>query len=448
MKEFGIRHALVVGMGKSGFAMMNVLHRRGYKVSVYDSKPRDKILDLDWITSHSDRFFFGVDPEWRDVDVIAVSPGVPMDLPWLAQAKDSGIPVLGEMEWAFLFARGPIYGITGTNGKTTTTQLTYDLFNAHFPQVELVGNIGIPAVERADMAPEGTKFIAELSSYQLETIDTFRVEIGAILNLTPDHLQRHKTMEKYFEAKCRIFENLPEHGYRVLNHDDPILREYGMRFDNTFFFSRSSELERGCVVTGGRIVIRDGKEIPVVDTRDVTIPGAHNLENIAAAVSIAYLAGIPVETIAQTVRAFKGVAHRLEVFAEKDGRVFINDSKATNPDATIKALEAMTGPTVLIAGGMDKGSDYTDMMRTFTPHVRHLVLYGETKWDIKTAAEKDASVTIEVVDDLPQAVDAAWAASREGDTILLSPACASWDMYPNFEVRGDHFKELVKKLES
>lgn len=381
-----------------------------------------------------------------DYDFIAISPGVPVNQEWLNSAGDMGIPILGEMEWAYQIARGDFYGITGTNGKTTTTQLTYEIFEEFFDRVELVGNIGIPAVEKAAEAPEGTRFVAEISSFQLETIDRFKVKIGAILNLTPDHLNRHGTMEKYIEAKYRIFENLDSDGFRVLNYDDEILRSYGTEHENTFFFSRSHILERGCYVNQDTIEIADGRIFAVMDKKDIGIPGEHNVENILAAISIAYLAGIDVESIANTVKAFKGVEHRLEIFSEKLGRIFINDSKATNPDATIKAIESMNAPTVLLAGGMDKGSDFSEMIRLFDPCIRHMVVYGETKYILRDTAVKEGFSNITVVDNLEEAVAESMRLSGEGYSILLSPACASWDMYPNFEVRGRHFKEIVEKL--
>jgi UDP-N-acetylmuramoylalanine--D-glutamate ligase len=440
------KKVLVVGLGKSGIAMMNVLFERGFVVDVYDGKEKDQVQEIEWIKSHSHQQFFSRIPEQLEYDFIAISPGVPTNLEWLDRANKQGAEILGEIEWAYRFAKGDFFGITGTNGKTTTTQLTYEIFREHFDNVELVGNIGIPAVEKADEAPEGTHFIAEISSFQLETIKKFKVRVGAVLNLTPDHLNRHGTMEKYIEAKYRIFENMDEDGYRVLNYNDPILQAYGKTFSNTFFFSRCDSLDRGCFVNHDIIQISDEKIYQVMPKGDIGIPGEHNVENILAAISIAYLAGIPIDTIARVVKAFKGVEHRLEIFEEKMGRVFINDSKATNPDATIKAIESMSAPTVLLAGGMDKGSDFTEMIRRFKPHIRHMVVYGETKMILEETAVREGFEEITVVDNLDQAVTKAMSLSGGGYTILLSPACASWDMYPNFEVRGRHFKEIVEKL--
>lgn len=440
------KRILVVGLGKSGLAMMNAFYALDYIVDVYDGKSEEKIADIEWIKNHSAHQYFNSEPQVDAYDYIAMSPGVPPDLPWLNKARDAGVEVSGEIEWAYRLAKGEFIGITGTNGKTTTTQLTYNIFHAFFDNVELVGNIGIPAVEKAAETDEERIFITELSSFQLETIDTFKVKIGAILNITPDHLNRHKTMENYIEAKLDIFKNMTADGYRVLNYDDEFLREYGKKYENTFFFSRMDILSTGCFIEDKVIYVFDNEKSPIMNIDDILILGNHNIENVLAAISIAYLSGIPIDIIASTIKAFKGVEHRLEIFEKKCGRLFINDSKGTNPDATIKAIQSMKTPTILLAGGMDKGSDFTDMVNQFKPYIKHLILYGETKKIIKDTAEKNKYTAITLVDNLDEAVAAAMEVSSVGDTILLSPACASWDMYPNFEVRGLHFKSIVEKL--
>jgi UDP-N-acetylmuramoylalanine--D-glutamate ligase len=440
------KKVLVVGLGKSGFALMNVLSELNYDVDVYDAKERSAVEDLDWIRCHSKQQYFSQMPELSQYDFLALSPGVPTDIPLIELAKQYGIEILGEIEWAYRLAKGSFIGITGTNGKTTTTQLTYEIIAAQKPGVLLVGNIGIPAVEKAAESDTSNIFVTELSSFQLETIDTFKVAHGAILNLTPDHLNRHKTMENYIAAKLRIFENLDSDGYRVLNYDDAYLKTYGELYDNTFFFSRKHQLKKGCFIEQGMIKIVLDKEIMVMPVDEIGMPGDHNIENVLAAVSLAYLTGVDVEIIREVVKGFKGVEHRLEIFKKKLGRVFINDSKATNPDAAIKAIVSMKNKTVLLAGGMDKGSDFTEMIQLFAPNIVHMVVYGETKHILVETAQKCGFEAVSMVDDLSMALDRAMEVSEEGYTILLSPACASWDMYKNFEVRGKHFKDLVDKL--
>lgn len=438
---------LIVGLGKSGVAMLGVLSKLENIVDVYDGKEKDKIGDIDLIEKLANRTFFNQIPKEFEYDLIAISPGVPLDIKIVKKAKEKNIKILGEIELAYLLSNGDFIGITGTNGKTTTTTLVYDIFKAYFEEVELVGNIGIPAIEKVIKSDRTKYFVAELSSFQLETIEKFKVVIGAVLNITPDHLNRHKTMENYIQTKLRIFENIDETGYMVLNYDDEILNSYGKKHNQTFFFSRKTVLKNGCYIKNGIIYVSKGQiSEKVMETSDIYIPGSHNVENVLAAVSIAFLADIPIEIIKKVIKNFKGVEHRLEIFEEKFGRIFINDSKATNPDATIKAIESMSRPTVLIAGGMDKGSDFTEMIQTFGKNIKYMVLYGETKNIIEKVAIKNGFESTTIVNDLEEAVKTAMDVSKEGYNVLLSPACASWDMYANFEVRGKHFKEIIEKL--
>ncbi|MEA3422708.1 MAG: UDP-N-acetylmuramoyl-L-alanine--D-glutamate ligase [Bacillota bacterium] len=438
---------LIVGLGKSGIAMLKVFSELGNIVDVYDGKDEEKIVDIGLIEKLADKTFFNHIPEEFDYDLIAVSPGVPLDIEIINKAKEKGIKILGEIELAYLLSNGDFIGITGTNGKTTTTSLVYEIFKTYFENVELVGNIGIPAIEKVVQSDKSKYFIAELSSFQLETIEKFKVEIGAILNITPDHLNRHKTMENYIQTKLRIFENIDKNGFMVLNYDDEILKSYGDKYQKAFFFSRKTVLEKGCYIKNGNIfVTKEQNEIDVMKVSDIYIPGSHNVENVLAAVSIAFLADIPAEIIRDVIKNFRGVEHRLEIFEEKFGRVFINDSKATNPDATMKAIESMCRPTVLIAGGMDKGSDFTEMIQKFGENIKYMVLYGETKNIIADIAVENGFESMTIVNNLNEAVKISMEVSNEGYNILLSPACASWDMYPDFEVRGRHFKEIVEKL--
>ncbi|OPL07995.1 MAG: hypothetical protein AVO33_02665 [delta proteobacterium ML8_F1] len=439
---------LVVGLGKSGRALVEVLLAEGHEVEVYDSKSLGCFeKDLQRQLGFS-RGYFNELPEAMDYDFVAMSPGVSLDEPVPKWALRESVPLKGELEIAFERSRGEFVGITGTNGKTTTTTLTYEIFKEFFPQVALAGNIGFPAVTQVGQARENTIFVTEISSFQLETIEHFKPKLGGILNITPDHLNRHKTLEAYTAAKLRLFENYSDRDVRVLNYDDDFLRSYGEGFESTFFFSRTQKLKRGCWVRDDGMIVCDAGRggTTVMSLKEIRLPGVHNLENVLAALSFGFLYGIPASVMARVVGAFKGVEHRLEIFAQKRGITFINDSKATNPEATIKAIEAMDGPTILIAGGMDKGSDFSPLIDTFSPFVKHLCLYGETREIFKKTAQARGYPHVSTHEDLGEALAKALEFAGEGDRILLSPACASWDMYDNFEVRGRHFKNLVNEL--
>lgn len=438
---------LVVGLGKSGMAMLKVLNKLGNEVDVYDGKEKHLIDNIDEIKKISVKQFFNEVPLIKEYDIIALSPGVSTDLGFIKNERGFGIEILGEIEIAHQLSNGDFIGITGTNGKTTTTSLIYDIFKNYFNNVQLVGNIGIPAIEKVVDTNGKQIFVAEISSFQLETIKTFKTKIAVILNITEDHLDRHKTMENYIKAKFRIFENIDDDGYIVLNYDDELLRGIDSKKGKIFFFSRKEILDNGCYVKDGDILIKDGEKIVcVMKTDEIFILGNHNIENVLAAVSVAYLYSIPIDIIKNTIINFKGVEHRLEVFGNKFERVFINDSKGTNPDATIKAIEAMDAPTVLIAGGMDKKADFKDMIECFKDKIKYLVLFGETKNIIKKTATDLGYNNVVIVENLDQAVVKAVEVSDKGYNILLSPACASWDMYENFEARGNHFKRIVEKL--
>jgi len=438
---------LVVGLGKSGMAMLKVLNKLGNEVHVYDGKEKHLIDNIDEIKTLSSKQFFNEIPSINEYDILALSPGVSTELDFIKKAREYGVVIWGEIEIAYQLSNGDFIGITGTNGKTTTTSLIYDIFKNYFNNVQLVGNIGIPAIEKVIDTDGEQIFVAEISSFQLETIETFKTKIAVILNVTEDHLDRHKTMKNYIEVKFRIFENIDDDGYIVLNYDDELLRRIDSKKGKTFFFSRKEILDKGCYVKDGDILINDGKKIVnIMKTDEIFILGNHNVENVLAAVSVAHLYSIPINIIKDTIINFKGVEHRLEVFENKFERVFINDSKGTNPDATIKAIEAMEAPTVLIAGGMDKKADFKDMIECFKDKIKYLVLFGETKDIIKKTATDLGFNNVVIVDNLEQAVIKAVEVSDKGYNVLLSPACASWDMYENFEVRGNHFKRIVEKL--
>jgi UDP-N-acetylmuramoylalanine--D-glutamate ligase len=442
------KRALVVGLGKSGVASALFLKSRGARVTVSDSKPeaelRNEILLLldHGITvetgGHGDRTF-------RGQDLIVVSPGVPFDAPQLEQARALGEPVIGEVELAAQFLPGPIVAITGANGKTTTTTLAGEIIEAgKFPTL-VGGNIGTPAISFADRAKPETWTVLEVSSFQLETIVSFRPRIAVILNITPDHLDRHKTFANYVNAKARIFENQRPDDFAVLNADDPTAAGLaGRTRAPLFWFSRKKEVEKGSFVRGGHILFRDGKsEREIMPLSDIPLKGAHNLENVLAGVSIGALVGCQPAQIREAVRNFKAVEHRLEFVARVAGVDYYNDSKATNVDATIKALESFPANIHLILGGKDKGSDYSVLNELLRERVKRVYTIGAAAAKIEsqiTGTEILPSQTLE------NAIRRASESATTGDIVLLAPACASFDQFENYEHRGRVFKEIVHSL--
>jgi UDP-N-acetylmuramoylalanine--D-glutamate ligase len=453
LMELRDKRVLVVGLGKSGVASALFLKAHGARVTVSDTKSGDELrneipvlLDHGIIVEtggHGERTF-------RGQDLIVVSPGVPVDAPLLVQARSLGEAVIGEIELAAQFLPGPIVAITGSNGKTTTTTLTGEIMTASgFPTL-VGGNIGTPAISLAERAKPETVIVLEVSSFQLETIQTFRPKVAVVLNVTPDHLDRHKTIETYVDAKSRIFENQQSQDFAVLNQDDPICVAMAARtLAQGFWFSRQKEVKQGAWVREGNILFRGGagfqkeaqSEIMLVS--EIPLKGAHNLENVLAAVCAGALMGCAPEKIRQAVRDFKAVEHRLEFVATIRGVDYYNDSKATNVDATIKALESFPANIHLILGGKDKGSDYTVLNELLRQRVKRVYTIG-------AAAEKIESQIkgVEVVhaETLENAIRKANAVAEPGDVVLLAPACASFDQFKNYEQRGQVFKEIVRGL--
>ena len=445
------QNVLVAGLGTSGIAAVEVLMKLKANVTIYDKKTEKELADaIDFLDLDKLQLSLGREPEdVSDFDLIVLSPGIPTDLPFLQEARAKKVPIIGELELAYRLSNGKFIAITGTNGKTTTTALVGEIFENAGKEAFVVGNIGIAAISKALETSKDTVLITEVSSFQLESIVDFRPKIAAILNITPDHLNRHKTMENYILAKANIFKNQREQDFLILNADNELTYRLSQNSKaNVIFFSREKELDKGVFVVGENIVIKEyGKPYEILcKTKDLKIPGKHNLENALAAIAIAFWAGIPKEMIIKTLKEFKGVEHRIEFVAEFEGVRFINDSKGTNPDATIRAIEAVQEPIVLIAGGMDKGNDFDELIRAFKGKVKHMVVLGEVAQRIKDTAEKNGFVHVTVVKKMDEAVEEAVKIAQKGDTVLLSPACASWDMYPNFEVRGRHFKECVEKI--
>ena len=380
-------------------------------------------------------------------DLIIPSPGVPADDPFLLLARSKGITVWSEIELAYRFLEGKLIGITGSNGKTTTTTLVHHILQAGAMKAFLAGNVGVPLIGEAEKMDAGSVAVAELSSFQLELIEKFRPNIGALLNLTPDHLDRHKTMEAYAKAKARIFENQTELDAAILNADDEASAKYAPKKPQVFWFSRKKQVAQGACVHSEEIVVaHHGKEDRVMKVAEIPLPGAHNLENVLAAVIISRLAGVDAGTIAKAVKSFAGVEHRLEFVTEIGGVKYYNDSKATNVDATLKALEAFPGRILIVLGGKDKGSDYTVLQKPLREKAILALLIGAAADKIEKQIA--GSVAIERAGTIERAVEAASLAAQAGDVVLLAPACASFDQFQNYEERGKVFKELVRGLEN
>ncbi len=384
----------------------------------------------------------------ESLDLAVLSPGVPTDIPQVQSLYRQGIPVWGEVELAYQMGKGTVLAITGTNGKTTTTALLGKIMSDCRESVFVVGNIGNAYTGASLSMREDSVTVAEISSFQLETIDRFAPHVSAILNITEDHLNRHHTMEEYIRVKELITRNQTEKDYCILNYEDEVLRKFGENIrPKVIYFSSLRELEEGIFLRGGQIILRmDGKEIPFVRTEQLRILGRHNHENAMAAMAMAYCAGVSAEEICRSVCEFRAVEHRIEFVEEKNGVVYYNDSKGTNPDAAIKGIQAMDRPTLLIGGGFDKGSEYDEWIQAFDGKVRYLVLIGQTREKIREAANRLGFYDCILAEDLKEAVAICAQKARPGDAVLLSPACASWGQFDNYEQRGNMFKEYVHSL--
>jgi len=443
------RRVLVVGLARTGVATAHFCAARGARVTATDSRAEGEIGDpiaklkdagvLLELGSHQEKTFL-------EQDLIVPSPGVPADEPHLQAARAKGITIWSEIELAYRFMKGRLIGITGSNGKTTTASLLEHILKTAGMQTILAGNIGTPLIGCVDAMKDDTCTVAELSSFQLELIDTFRPNIGVFLNLTPDHLDRHHTMQAYGAAKARLFENQTGEDFAVLNADDAATTPHAPSLPRVYWFSRKQRVAQGAYVRGEEIVFRqDGTEEILFKLGDIPLAGAHNVENALAAASAARLAGAPSSAIAKGVRSFAGVEHRLEFVAEIGGVRFYNDSKATNVDATLKALDAFPGRILIILGGKDKGSDYTALQKPLREKAILALLIGAAAEKIERQIA--GSVALDRAETLARAVETASHAAQRGDVVLLAPACASFDQFQNYEHRGRVFKDLVKQLE-
>ena len=443
---------LVFGTGISGIGAAHLLLARGAEVILYDGnteKDKEALL-AEFPAGSKVRIVLGELPEaeMEQLDLVVMSPGVPCDLPVVLAMKGKGIRIWGEVELAYECGKGDVLAVTGTNGKTTTTSLLGAIMQAYHPEVYIVGNIGNPYTEAAPKMTDDAVTVAEISSFQLETIEKFAPKVSAILNITPDHLNRHHTMEEYIRVKELITKNQTESDTCVLNYEDEILREFGKTLHTkVIYFSSLHKLEKGMYLDDGEICYRDENGVQkLCRTTELNLPGRHNHENVMAAAAMALAYGVPLEVIRKVVCAFKAVEHRIEFVTEKNGVVYYNDSKGTNPDAAIKGIQAMDRPTLLIGGGYDKGSSYSEWIQAFDGKVKYLVLIGQTREKIAAEAKALGFTDIVFVDSLAEAVQFCADHAKKGDAVLLSPACASWGMFPNYEVRGKMFKELVNNL--
>ena len=444
--------ALVIGTGISGIGAARLLARKGAGVTLYDEK---EDIDIEGIRGRLGidgvEIVAGVLPEAIDraVTLLVISPGVPVDAPIVNRYRDRGIRIIGEIELAYSCARGRLTGITGTNGKTTTTSLVGAMMRDYFGNAYVVGNIGNPYTDIAMDTDEASVTVAEISSFQLETIETFRPNVSAILNITPDHLNRHHTMECYVETKEAIARFQTGEDYCVLNYENEYTRDFGERCPSrVVFFSSERVLENGFYLVNEDIYYsRNGVSQRIMNIYDMNLVGMCNIENVMAALAIGSCMGIPFETLLKTIREFKAVAHRIEFVATKRGVDYYNDSKGTTPDAAIQGIRAMRKPTILIGGGYDKGSTYDEWIEAFDGKVKKLILIGQTRDKIAACARAHGFEDILFAESLEEVMRLCVELSVPGDAVLLSPACASWGMFPNYEVRGKLFKDFVYKIE-
>lgn len=442
---------LIIGAARSGVASAEYLLSIGKQIVISDMNTK-LAEDVETQLGHASvSYVWGKQPDVAALqpELIVMSPGVPLSIPPVVKARELGIPVISEPELAFRYSDVPFVAITGTNGKTTTTTLTAFLLEKEGRKVVAGGNIGLPLISQCPQMSANDIVVAEMSSFQLESVDSFCPKVAVVMNLTPDHLDRHKTMEAYAAAKANIFKNQGPEEYLLLNKDDAIVAAMAAGAKSrVYYFSQQEILEEGIWLEDGNLVYRldkNGAPQVLIPAAEIGIVGSHNWQNAMAASLAALLMGQQPEIIAERLRAFKGVAHRMEPVATIDGVLYVNDSKGTNPDSTEKALGSYgERPIVLIAGGRNKGSDMAVLVPLMHAHCRGVVLVGEATGDFIDAFERTGYTAYVCADSFEDAVAKAREMAQSGDVVLLSPACASWDMFDNFEQRGDLFKELVK----
>jgi len=449
--NFKGKKVLVAGIAKSGISAAILLKNLGAFVTVSDSKTEDKIVDeVAKLKVYDISLYLGKNPDdiVKEQDLIVLSPGVPCDLPFISEAEKNNISVWSEIELGYRLCPCPVIAITGTNGKTTTTSIVGEIFKNYAENTAVVGNIGIPFTEKVLSLDEKSFAVAEISSFQLEKIDEFKPIVSAVLNITPDHLNRHKTLQNYISAKMRIFENQNEDDYLILNYDDLVCRNMKDAAKcRVLYFAETDSLEKIGLSEG---IYSDQKSIfakfgnyaqKVIDVSELKILGRHNVQNAMAAVGVSLAAGIPMDIIIDTLKNFKAVEHRIEYVTTINNIEFYNDSKGTNPDAAINAINAMKRPICLIGGGYDKKSDFDEWVKTFEGKVKYLAVIGEVSDKIIATCEKYGFKNYERASSLEEAVKMCFEKAKEGYCVLLSPACASWDMFESYEQRGKLFKK-------
>lgn len=450
--DFKNKKILVLGAGISGISVTAILQKLGAKVTLSDNRTKENIdRDLSGLETLGVVLALGKQDEslLTDTDLIVLSPGISVYLPLVESAQTRGIQVISEIEVAYQICKSPLVAVTGTNGKTTTTTLVGEMVKTAYQDVVVGGNIGQALSHEVAGVDESGIVVAEISSFQLEAILNFRPRIAAILNITADHLDRHGTMATYIKMKEKIFANQTANDFLILNYDDDIVRDMAKRTKSkVVFFSRKSLLTSGIFVQEGIIKIAwEGQVFSICPTDEIQVRGAHNIENAMAACGVAFFAGVDIEYMAQVLRGFNGVEHRIEPVATIDGVQYYNDSKATNPESAIKALDAFPGNVILIAGGRDKKTDLTEFMTVVREKVCHLILIGEASGRFHESAVRHGVKSIRIESDLESAVKLAHQLAEGKDVVLLSPACSSYDMFKNYEERGRAFKRFVQHLE-
>ncbi|MCD8214392.1 MAG: UDP-N-acetylmuramoyl-L-alanine--D-glutamate ligase [Clostridiales bacterium] len=440
------KRVLVCGMARSGISAALLLKSLGAEVILQDKKTREE-LTADFDALKGINLLLGKNPDdiIAEQDAVVLSPGIPTRLDFIKKARELNIPVISEVEFASQICKAPIIAITGTNGKTTTTALTGEIFSKKY-KTEVLGNIGIPFSDKAASLTSEDRVVIENSSFQLETVDTYKPLCAAVLNITPDHLDRHGSLQGYIEAKENIFKNMDSENYLILNFEDEAAKAMAQKTKaGVFWFSSKRELSEGIWCDDKSIYVNIlGVSGKVIDIDEMNIVGTHNAENAMAAIALALCGGIDIEDIRKTLREFKAVEHRIEFVCSRKGVTYYNDSKGTNPDAAIKAVQAMKGPTLLIGGGYDKGSDFKEWVASFKGRVKYLALIGVTKEAVKAECDRQGFKAYELFDTFEGAVKSCMDKAEAGDCVLLSPACASWDMFSDYEQRGRIFKDIVR----
>ena len=444
------KKVLVVGVARSGIGAANLLCKLGADITINDIKTKAQLSDQLGLLSDKINVVLEMkaDSLVYDKDLVVVSPGIPTSLSFFEEARKLRVPVIGEVELAYSVCKGKIAAITGTNGKTTTTALVGAIFNRSNKNTFIVGNIGDAFSNKVLDMSEDSLIALEVSSFQMETIKDFRPKVSAILNVTEDHLARHGSMDEYIRCKKRIFENQKEDDILVLNYDDMVTRSMGNQGECKKVYYSKNEIEGNCVCVKNNIIMikYDGSIKKVCDADKISLPGIHNLENVLAAVAITYFYGIKIDDIAYAIQNFAAVEHRLEFVCEHKGIRYINDSKGTNTDATMWAVKAMDRPTIIILGGYEKGSEFDDLVAAFNEFIKGAVIIGQTKPKIVSSLKKNGFTNYKECDTFEDAVYTAVEIAKEGYNILLSPACASFDMFKDFEARGLRFKEIISEI--